>query len=128
MTVVGMAFYEPYGMGYSLMQGGGKSAVICMAVLLSLSVIALLDTVVNDILPEPYTFKLACRYRQRIWLLMGVTFAGIAFVITRSDRSYWTAGMYVLFGLRCAAVSFLDLYYEHRDSELPADPEYGASA
>jgi hypothetical protein len=110
------AFFEPTSTSYTMVRIGGWPARVCMAVLVGLSILALADTIVNDMLPEPYVFKTGWKFRQGIWMLIAVTFTGTSFVTIRLDGGMLLAAMQLLYGLRCAGVSFLDLYYEHRDA------------
>lgn len=111
--VVATAFFEPNSMSYALVKMGGWPARICMAVLLVASVVAFADTVVNDMLPESYLFKTGWKFRQGIWMLIAITFTGLSFVTFKLIESPLLSAFYCLFGLRCAGVSFLDLYFEH---------------
>lgn len=117
MLVVAISFFEPNSMSYALVRIGRWPAQICMFALLAMSLLALADTVVNDMLPEPYVFKTGWRFRQGVWMLIAVTFTGLGFVTMRMADSYLMALVYWLYAWRCAAVSFLDLFYEHRDAD-----------
>lgn len=128
-----VSFREPESLSYTLLRIGGFSARMAMGALLILSCIALLDTIVNDMMPERFSANWALRLRQGIWMVICVTYIGLAFVIVRYGVGYWLAVVYVLYGLRCGAVSYLDLYYEYRDQiaerqrELGKDPSSSLS-
>lgn len=116
ILAVCVSFFEPTSTSYIVMHAGGWAARVCMGALLALSLIALADTVVNDMLPAPYVFQTGWRFRQLIWMLIAITFIGMAFVSIRLDTGRWLALVHIAYGLRCAGVSFIDLYYEHRDA------------
>lgn len=127
ILAVCVSFFEPTSTSYIVMHAGGWAARVCMGTLLLLSLVALADTVVNDMLPEPYVFRTGWRFRQGVWMLIAITFTGMAFVSIRFDTGHWLALVDVLYGLRCAGVSFLDLYYEHVDGiRVRRSTDYGA--
>lgn len=74
-----------------------------------LSVLALLDVVINDLLPESCHLRVARRFRQGIWLWIAVTYVGYAFVSVKSQLQPWMVGFYLLCAIRSAAIAFIDL-------------------
>ena len=116
LVVVAVAFLEPQSLSYTLMRIGGTPVRLCMGILLGLAIIAAADTIVNDILPDRFRFHSALRLRQGIWMVIGVTYVGMAFVIVKYGSGYGIALIYVIYAMRACAISFLDLYYEYRDT------------
>lgn len=114
VVVVG-AYVEPEWALYKLVHSNGIPAQVCMIGLLLASVIALLDTAVNDMLPPRFTLQVALGKRRGIWMFIAITYAGIAFVAIRSGFGFFSAVYFLLYAMRCAGVSFLDLYYEYED-------------
>lgn len=115
ITIVCVSFQEPESLSFVLLKIGGLPAMACMLTLLGFCVIALVDTFVNDILPHTFCFRIGIRYRQIIWLMIGITFAGLAFVVVKHRVGYWVAAVYSLYALRCTAIAFLDLWYGYQD-------------
>ena len=114
VAVTGTALFEPTSTSHFMTVVGGSYASLSIIALLLLNIAALADTVINDMLPEPYLFKTGWKFRQGIWMLIAITFIGTAFVAVRMELSLWLAGTYTLYGMRCASISFMDLYYDHR--------------
>lgn len=128
---IGNAYFEPASLDYMLLRIGGFWANACMLTLLLLTLIAVLDTIVNDMLPERFTWRGPLGRRRGIWMCIAITYAGIAYVITRNGSGYWVAGLYTLCAVRCAGVAFLDLFYEYRpvvmDPATPINPTIPAA-
>ncbi len=115
-VVVASTYNEPEILSYTLMRIGGFPARMAMGALLMLSLIALVDTIINDMLPDRFSAQWALRVRQGIWMVIGVTYFGLGFVIVRYGVGYWLAIIYLLYGIRCTLIAYLDLYYEYRDT------------
>ena len=115
ITVVAISQLEPQSISFFMVQSGGVAALLCMGFLFVTAVIALVDTVVNDMLPPRFTLQVALGVRRGIWMSIAITYAGIVFVALKSDLSWSAAIFYILFSARCAGISFLDLYYEYAD-------------
>lgn len=113
---VGTAIFEPTSSSYIMMHAGGVPSVLCMLILLVLSAVALSDTVINDMLPDPYVFKTGWRFRQGVWMAIAVTFVGLAFVTIKFNLSMWLAATLTAYSARCVGISFIDLYNEQRDA------------
>lgn len=113
MVVVLGAYVEPEWALYKLVHSNGLSAQACMVGLFLASIIALLDTAVNDMLPPRFTLQIALGKRRGIWMFIAITYAGIAFVAIRTGFGFFSAIYFLLFSARCAGVAFLDLYYEY---------------
>lgn len=115
MVVVLGAYVEPEWALYKLVHSNGLPAGVCMLALFMASVVAFLDTLVNDMLPPKYTLQVALGKRRGMWMFLAVTYAGIAFVAIRSGFGLFSAIYFLLFAARCAGVAFLDLYYQYED-------------
>lgn len=113
MTVVSISQFEPRSLSYQMVQAGGMPAHVCMGFLFGAALVALIDTVVNDMLPDRYVLQSALGKRRGLWSCLAITYMGIAFVANKGDLGWAVSIFYVLFSLRCAGVAWLDLYYEY---------------
>lgn len=114
MTIVGISQFEPRSLSYTMVEGGGIPGKLCMLFLFLTALIALLDTIVNDMLPERFTLQMALGKRRGVWMALAITYAGISFVANKADIGWFVSIFYVLFSLRCVGVAYLDLYYEYK--------------
>lgn len=126
MVVVAGAYLESGWAVHRMMVSGGWPAHVCMLFLAAASFVAMLDTVLNDMLPPDYTFHLALDKRRGIWMAIGITYAGIAFVSIRYGFGFFSASYFMLFSARSVGVAFLDLYYQYEpvvnDPTTPINP------
>lgn len=113
VTVVTISQLEPRSLSFQMVKAGGFPAKVCMLFLFVMAIVALLDTVVNDMLPEAYVLRGPLGRRRGIWSSLSITYMGIAFVANKEDLGWAVAIFYVLFSIRCAGVAWLDLYYEY---------------
>lgn len=112
-TVVIISEVEPRSLSFQMVAAGGWPAKVCMAFLLLCALVAFLDTVVNDMLPDRYTWRWPLGRRRGIWSCLAITYMGIAFVVNKQDLGWAVSIYYVLYSLRCSGVAWLDLYYQY---------------
>jgi len=115
LAVSAVALGERDTISHTLVESNGIPAELGVMALCVLAALALLDTVVNDMLPDRCKFATGERFRQLVWLGIAVAFASHSFVIVKQGLGIATALMYMLCAFRCAAVSFLDLHAEFAD-------------
>lgn len=113
LTVTLVGFYEPESLTYRMIQAGGFWAFICSIALIVLSTMAIIDVVINDILPHNYTWPCGIKWRQGLWIVIGITYAGLAFAVSKSQIGGYVIAVYLLYAFRCIAMSFIDLYNDH---------------
>ncbi|MGV8823957.1 hypothetical protein [Methylibium petroleiphilum] len=113
LLIVCVCAFETSSLGHFMVTVGGLPAVALLVVLALLSLSALGDTLLNDVLPERYVFRTGLRCRQGLWLTIAVLHTMQAWVLMNNRVGYWVAASYFLIAVRCAAVSFLDLRYRH---------------
>lgn len=112
LAVIAGAYCEPDWALHKIVAVNGTPADVCMGALAILSLIAFFDTLVNDMLPDRFSLQVALGKRRGIWMMLAITYAGIAFVSVHSGFGIYSAIYFMLFASRCAGVAFLDLYYE----------------
>jgi hypothetical protein len=111
--VYASSLYSTESLIYALAAGGGGPALACMNVLAALALAGALDTVVNDCLPDRWRWACGVRYRQVLWMLLAVTYTGLAWVSMREPWGGWLAGYYLICGAHCVSVSYVDLWQEY---------------
>jgi hypothetical protein len=114
--MVGVAFYEPNSLSFSLIHSATGMAKASMATLAMLATTALLDAIINDLLPDKWTFRTALMFRQTIWFFMGLLFlvhAGVVLILA----SPFISLIYFGFGVRCISIAILDLHFRTADKK-----------
>lgn len=108
LSMVGFAAWQPetsaFWFAYSDTVGS-----ISLIVLGVLAVVALLDVIINDLLPEGFHFKLALKVRQSLWMVIAITYMAYAFVNVKIGFELWLAAVYVLCAGRSVGISVIDL-------------------
>lgn len=110
MMVTVSALFDARDITYHLLRTSNHAVYASLGVLSVLSVVALADVIVNDLLPESYALHGAIHQRQLIWMLIGVTLMTFAYMIIRHSNP-WSSVWYILIAVRCVSVAFLDMHY-----------------
>lgn len=97
---------------YGLTPLDGWAANASRAALIGLMLLALADTVINDMLPDNFRIGISLKYRQLVWMLLATTLTGYAYISFRYGADKFTATWLLLFGARCVTVAFIDLRHE----------------
>ena len=108
LCMVGFAAWQPetsaFWFAYS-----DKVGSISLVVLAVLSGVALLDVLINDLMPDRFKFKLALKMRQSLWMWIAITYLAYAFVNVKVGFELWLAAVYVLCAGRSVGISVIDL-------------------
>lgn len=98
----------------------GKAAIITDAPLimlfsfLAITVIAIIDILINDIAPDKFVFKMAYNYRHITYMIMAIISFAISISIIESLGVFMILGRLWLDGCVAAVVAFLDIFTRHR--------------
>lgn len=111
-SVIAVAYFEPRSVAAGMVQAGGFPAHLSMAVLFVFTIIALADTIVNDMMSKHRIFRLGLEKRRGLWVIIAIIYAIIAFVAIRTGYGWSSMVYWLLVSARSMGVSFLDLYYE----------------
>lgn len=116
-----LAVAEPTSLTARLLEAGGEVGDLVGLTMVVLAVLALLDVVINDVLPEEWTLKITRLHHEVLYMACGATFLWQAFVTSASDISSALPLYYVFQALLCGAVSWrhgMGVYRERvRDRE-----------
>lgn len=108
LSMIGFAIWQPETSGfwfaYSSVVG-----TISLFVLGLLSLVALLDVGINDLMPDRFQFKFGCKMRQSLWMWIAITYLAYAFVNVKIGFELWLAAVYILCAARSALISVIDL-------------------
>lgn len=114
LTTLGVIRFEPNFLSHKYITHSGEFAWLCVGVLAVLSFIALVDVVVNDLLPETFQLRCAKSNRHLIYIFQALGIACIAFVLYAEGASIPVILSYLVDGAFAALVAFLDLFQRHR--------------
>ena len=111
LLIVGLSLFEPRSLNFALAAGGGHEALVSLIVLACLSVLALIDVVVNDVMPLRYELPPLPLQRHRVFAGMGCIFAAYSFILVRQADSAWLTAQYSAYAVGCLAVAWRDLKF-----------------
>lgn len=94
----------------------GAAGFWCVLVLACLACLAVLDVIINDLLPECFTLKIVKRNRHLIYMALGIGTASLGFVIQQTSGLNAMHGLIFLNSFSAVSVAFLDLYARHKES------------
>jgi hypothetical protein len=81
-------FAEPESLMHRTIDRAGLLGQIATGSLVFVTVLALLDVLINDLLPKRYVLQCAIRYRHTIYMLMSLGCLSMIFVIVRAHGPY----------------------------------------
>ncbi len=105
-----VAIEEPYSLSHMAIVQAGPQGLAFAGALFLLSIVGLLDLIINDILPDRFRMQWAWNTRHIIYMLMALGLASVAVMIAK--RFDWTPVVcrYLLDAAFAAAVGFVDLF------------------
>lgn len=115
LYVFASSLYSPESLIYALTATGGVPALVCMYTLAVLAGAVLVDTAVNDMLPAGWCWACGIQYRQGLWMMLAVTYAGLVFASLREPWGWWLGTYYLICATHCVSVAYIDLWQERRD-------------
>lgn len=90
-----------------------RSGTFPLWVLLCLSIVSLIDVVINDFLPHEYTLNHAKRNRHLWYMLQALMLVGAVYVSLKNSDIYLSHIILLFQGVGSALVAFLDLFARH---------------
>lgn len=82
---------------------------IALSALIFVGAWALVDTVINDLLPARYVLECALRYRHTIYLLISLGCLSMIFVIVKTQGAAETLAYYGLVAMAAFTVAVMDI-------------------
>ena len=93
---------------HAMLLKGGLAAQASIVLMGVIGVVLLTETVLNDILPERYSFDWGRRRRQFLWMSLGLIFILFAFQVFTAGLSVSLGTYLVIYGLGSIALAFVD--------------------
>lgn len=82
---------------------------IALVALIFVGALALVDTVINDLLPARYVLECALRYRHTVYLLISLWCLSMIFVIVKTQGTTETLAYYGLVAMAAFTVAVMDI-------------------
>ena len=116
LTSILVSWFEPTTLTHRLISQSGEQGWAMVGLLAIVCLLAILDVVVNDLLPTRFAFAAAKRYRHLIYiaLSMGIVCMSYVFIVGEGGwfrplvLPFWVDASFAAF------VAFLDLFQRHR--------------
>lgn len=112
-----LAIQETGSLMHLTIDRSGLTGRIAVAALVFIGVLALVDVVVNDIMPKQYVLKCARRWRHTVYMLMSLGCLSLIFVIV---KSHGPSAALVQYGVVAFAALFIAIF-DIRDRMNGAD-------
>lgn len=111
-----LALVAAFGNGtmlYASVVASGEAGLWCMLALASLSAVALVDVLVNDLLPESVSIGFAKKHRHFIFMALSIGTASLGAIIQIQVGLNAMHALVYLHATAAAAVAFFDLFARH---------------
>ena len=114
LVTVGVISLEPDSMGAKLFIAAGQTGWYVLAAVAGVCLWALVDVLVNDVMPDDFMLRSAMRNRHLTYLALAAGLLSISYVYAASEG--WTALILRPAYDACAAIviAFFDLVLRHR--------------
>jgi len=115
LTTSLISWADPRTLVSELLVQSGQAGWLVLAALICLSLVGLLDVVINDFMPKPLTLNFVHRYRHLLFMAIAIGSVLVSGVIATSAG--WTV-MLLKFWLDAAAacaLAFLEMFPRHRN-------------
>lgn len=106
--------FDPARLAYRIIAASGAAGFWCILGLACLSLCAVIDVVVNDLLPDHCCLHCTERYRHLVYMGLALGLMSTAFVIAQHVGLASLHAELVLESSIAAALAFIDLYQRHR--------------
>lgn len=93
---------------YKMVDAGGPPAVVSIIGMGVLGCLLLADAIVNEILPQAYSFPWARSYRQPMWMALGLLQELFAYLVFTNSLSVSLGAYLVIYGLGGFMLAFVD--------------------
>jgi CHASE2 domain-containing sensor protein len=115
LVSIAVTWLEPESIAHRLVDATGGQGWPLIAMLAGVACLAIVDVLVNDLLPLRFTFLRAKRHRHLIYAALSMGIFSLSYVILVGAGGWRPLVLpYWLNGGVAAAVAFLDLFQRHR--------------
>lgn len=104
---VALAIQEPGSLMHMTIDRAGFPGRLAICALVFVAVLALVDVVINDIMPKQYVLKCARRWRHTVYMLMSLGCLSLIFVII---KSHGPSAVLVQYGIVAFAALFIAIF------------------
>jgi len=104
-----VVFSEPDSLLHRTIDRAGVLGQVATGSLIFVTVLSLLDVLINDLLPPKYVLRCAIRYRHTIYMLMSLGCLSMIFVIVRSHGPYSGLLHFALVAWAALLIAVLDV-------------------
>lgn len=114
LVITSLGCFEPNTMFYMLIQQSGDAGWYCVFALACLAIIALVDVVINDLMPDCFCFPFVRDNRHLIYMLLSLGLMSTAMVVFKRSGLSVVDARLILDSIIAATIAFSDLFYRHK--------------
>lgn len=110
VSIVGVSWFEAHALTARAINQSGKPGWALVGVLFMFCLIALCDVVINDLLPDSFSFRYGLEHRHIGFLGMALTLALIATLVTYQSGFTFLLLVYWLNAALAALIAYMDIF------------------
>lgn len=111
LSVILLTWLEPTSLRFRVIEDSGELGWWFTFAMAFLSVVAILDVLVNDLLPNRYTLPMVMKGRMYAYMLQGTMHLSLVAAITHWHTWAWTAAIHLVMAGSCVWIAVMDTYY-----------------
>ena len=104
---------DPESLGWQLVQEVGPPAQWVMVLLGAMSLLGIIDSVLNDLLPQPIQLRMVLHYRDFGYMLMAAIYAAFVFMAVSRGHTSLLLIRYLVDMTACVYIAVCDVHYRY---------------
>lgn len=111
LSVVLLTWMEPSSLRFRVVEQSGQVGWVFTFVMAVMAVVAILDVLVNDLLPERYKLPMVMEGRMYAYMLQAAMNISLVAAITHWHTWAWTAAVHLVLAGSSIWIAVMDTYY-----------------
>lgn len=108
MVTASFSVTAPNTFVYKMVVAGGLPALLSVIAMGVTGCLLMADTIINEMLPQRYSFPWARSYRQGMWMALGCVQMLFAYLVFTNSLSVSLGAYLILYGLGSFTLAFVD--------------------
>lgn len=114
-----VGFVEPRSLMYIIAANGGLAGEILLWAFAVIGALAVVDVIVNDVLPDTYVLKPGLRWRHIIYMSISIAYALELFIGYRYTEVWATFPIFTVHAVFAAIAAFVDVLHRFANASGP---------
>ena len=115
LSVTLVICFEPRTLFYRIVKDSDDAGWWCVLGLACIAGLSIVDTIVNDLMPERFHLRWAKNYRHLIYMALGMGMLSLAYIIAKAEGASYLLIAPCIHAAVAVCIAFFDVFARHRD-------------